>query len=378
MSHVDTALSTLALAHVERAKEALALQQPDDRWMQQTRSYDIARAVRRLISGGRRDGLEREVHDELVARCGREPESGNALLVPYSTLAYHQHQSRALVAGTSNLGGYLIDAPNFSSEAQALLSLLVLGKLGAQAVDAGRGNPALPKITAPATAAWLSTETTQTTETDLSFGQTALTPHTVASYVEASRQLVLQSTPEVSGVFARNLSAVVARAIEKAAFSGSGMSGSPHGIVGMAGVGTQSGTSFSLATALAAVQGTGDALSWDSNPGFVADKATAFTLAQRAKTSGSSFVLWEGQQTLGQVAEYPAAATSGMPASTMIFGNWSHLVIATWGGLEISADPYGQSGSGLFQTGTVGVRAIVTCDIGVVWPSAFCTISGVT
>ena len=375
MSHVDSTLSNLARAHIEGAREALALQQPDDRWTQQTRRYDIARAIRRLTSGGRRDGLEREIHDELVARCGREPEGGNSLYVPFSTLAY---QSRALVAGTSTLGGYLADAPNFSSEAQALLSLLVLGKLGAQAVDAGRGNPALPRVTTPASATWLQAETSATPETDLAFGQLALTPHTVASYVQASRQLVLQSTPEVSGVFARNLSAVVARAVEKAAFSGSGISGSPHGLIGLSGVGTQSGASFSLATALAAAQGTGDALSWDSSPGFAADKSSAFTLAQRAKTSGSSFLLWEGQQTEGTLAEYPACATSGMPASTILFGNWRHLVVASWGGLEISADPYGASGSGLFQSGLVGVRALVTCDIGVVWPAAFCTISAVT
>jgi HK97 family phage major capsid protein len=375
MSHVDSTLSNLARAHLEGAREALALQQPDDRWTQQTRRYDVGRAVRRLTSGGRRDGLEREIHDEIVARCGREPEGGNSLYVPFSTLAY---QSRALVAGTSTLGGYLADAPNFSSEAQALLSLLVLGKLGAQAVDAGRGSPALPRITTPATATWLQAETTATPETDLSFGQLALTPHTVSTFLQASRQLVLQSSPEVSGVFARNLGAVIARAVEKAAFSGSGISGSPHGIIGMSGVGTQSGASLALAGILSAVQSTGDALAWDSNPGFVADKASAFLLAQRAKTSGSSFVLWEGPQTLGQVAEYRAAATSGMPTNTMIFGNFSHLVIASWGGLEISADPYGASGSGLFQSGLVGVRALVTCDIGVVWPAAFCTISAVT
>jgi hypothetical protein len=73
------------------------------------------------------------------------------------------------------------------------------------------------------------------------------------------------------------------RAIEAAAFNGTGNSGQPHGIIGTTSVNTASGVSFSLATAVSAVSATGDALDLASNPGWVCDKATAFLLRQRAE-----------------------------------------------------------------------------------------------
>ena len=78
------------------------------------------------------------------------------------------------------------------------------------------------------------------------------------------------------------------------------------------------------------------------------------------------------------MAGYPSAATSGMASGTAIFGNWRHLVLCDFaGGLEIALNPYGQPGGGQFQAGIVGVRCMASVDVGLVWPAAFTTVTGV-
>ncbi|WP_115081092.1 phage major capsid protein [Synechococcus sp. N32] len=51
---------------------------------------------------------------------------------------------------------------------------------------------------------------------------------------------------------------------------------------------------------------------------------------------------------------------SGTDLSTVIYGNFNDLMIAQWGALEVLVDPYSD-----FATGTVGVRALQSIDIGV-------------
>ena len=68
----------------------------------------------------------------------------------------------------------------------------------------------------------------------------------------------------------------------------------------------------------------------------------------------------------GNMAGCTALTTAALTAGTMIFGDWSQLVIGEWGVLELAVNPFAN-----FQSGIVGVRAIQTCDIGVRQAGAF-------
>jgi HK97 family phage major capsid protein len=68
-----------------------------------------------------------------------------------------------------------------------------------------------------------------------------------------------------------------------------------------------------------------------------------------------------------QAAGFPAMSTNQMPAAAMYFGDWSSLVIAEWGVLEIEVNPYAG-----FQAGIIGIRAMMTIDVGLRYPAAFC------
>lgn len=75
----------------------------------------------------------------------------------------------------------------------------------------------------------------------------------------------------------------------------------------------------------------------------------------------------------GKVAGVRALACSNMPAATMIFGDWSQLVIGEWGRLAVEVNPYQN-----FSAGIVGVRAFYTIDIGVRQAASFTAATSVT
>ena len=57
--------------------------------------------------------------------------------------------------------------------------------------------------------------------------------------------------------------------------------------------------------------------------------------------------------------------------SAIIFGNFANLLIGLWGGgVEIETNPYQN-----FDTGEVGLRALVDLDVAVRNPESFCVMS---
>jgi hypothetical protein len=62
-----------------------------------------------------------------------------------------------------------------------------------------------------------------------------------------------------------------------------------------------------------------------------------------------------------------------MAAASMLFGDWSSVIVAEWGVLELEVNPYAN-----FQAGIIGVRAIYTVDVGIRYPAAFSLATTIT
>ena len=348
--HLDSAAVDVAERSIQRARDALNILEreptPDQRWHALCRQVDPQRMIKTLMRE-QLTGADREASDELDRRFRRT--ESNSGTIPWQTLAHRaqrQMQTRADLASTLSTGGYLIETQNYPTAAGALLSLLILGRLGATGISS-TANLNLPKINASSSPYWLSTETTQITESDQTFGQLAFSPRTVGGYTEMSRLLVLQSSPDAAQTVAMDLTRKIARAIEAAAFNGSGVAGQPKGLLSMSGVNSVSGASFSLSTVASAVSAIGDGLEPDTNPGWAAARSVAITLRQRQEFTNGTRALWEGPATVGTLADYNAAASSGVPSATAIFGAWKFLTLVDFGGgLVVSVNPYGSASAG--------------------------------
>lgn len=335
----------------------------------ETRRYSLLRAIRAAAEGKLREmaPLEHEAHVAVEARLG-PARNEHTVYVPPEVM------TRDLTVGTASAGGYLVATQNLGF-IDSLRNRSITMAAGATRMPGLVGNVTVPRQTAAATAYWLATESTAITESQQTFGQLTLTPKNVGAYTEISRQLLVQASPGADAVVMQDLAQVVALALDAAAVAGTGASGQPTGILNTAGIGGFTGTSLATAALLNAQS---DVLAANGllNPAaaaYVTTPAVAELLMARQRFTSTDTPLWAGSMVNGQVIGVPGYACSNMPAATMIYGDWSQLVIGEWGRLAVEVNPFAN-----FAAGIVGVRAFYTCDIGVRAAASFTAATSIT
>ena len=359
---------------------------------QETQRFSLIKAIRAVADKNwSKAGFELECSRAVATRLNRVPEE-NKFFVPFEVLrravprsAIDAHASsrmygananplarqpieysRADVVGTSTAGGYLVETINLSF-IELLRNRTVSFRLGATVLSGLVGNVNIPKQTGAATAMWLSTETTQITEVEQTFGQLSFSPHTVGGYTEISRLLLLQSSPDIEGIVNADLAAIIGIALDSAVISGSGSSGQPHGIIGLTGVGNPgSMTSLGLAGLLQFQADVGGANVVPVRGGWAAPFNVSKLLRARNEFSNTYSPLWYGSIWDGMMLGYPSMASNQIPSGDLIFGDWAQVVVAEWGVLEVEVNPYAN-----FQAGIIGIRALLTVDVGIRYPAAF-------
>ncbi len=330
--------------------------------------YSIGRAIRMHAERGQLDGIEGEASRELERRIGVKP---NGFLVPSAALRPISTRA-SMVVGTANIGGNLVGTEFRPDDfIEALRARSVIAALGASVLPGLTGNVAIPKQTASATAAWVA-EGSGAAQSNLTFGQLTLSPKQVTANVEYSLKLLRQGLPSIDQLVTDDLTRQIALAIDAAAINGSGAN-TPTGILGTAGIGSVTGTTLGLPgivefqTDVAAANALGGQL------GYLTTPAVAGLLMQRQRFASTDTPLWEGSALDGRVAGYRAITSTQVPAATMLFGDFSQIVIGEWGAMDIVVDPYSSA-----STGQVKVAAHHFVDIGVRQAAAFSAASTIT
>ena len=334
----------------------------------------------------RHAGLELEVSRAVAQRLGRDSEG---LFIPLELLNRSRGQ-RDLVVGTPSAGGYLRPTEHLGeSFIDVLRNASHVMSLGAQELLGLRGDVTVPKKTESSSAYWV-TEGESPDQSDMTLGQVALSPNTVAGFTSYSRKLMLQSSPDIETLIRLDLAAALAVEVDRATINGSGVGAEPLGVLNSAGV------------ASVAIGTNGGALTWDHvldlEQALAASNADAGSLAYLATTqvrrklkgtlkvpsdAGAGFIWAAGSAPgEGSVNGYRALATNNVPSdltkgtgiglSAMIFGNWADVLIGHWGALQIIADPYSLSTSG-----TVRVTAMLDVDIALRRPASFAVVKDV-
>lgn len=314
--------------------------------------------------------FEGECHRAVCAAIGRSDDAEpGRLLLPLEIL------QRDLHVATPGAGGYLVNARENVSFSDALRSLSIVQASGATILAGLQGNSHVPRVSASATAEWLTDELDAPTESQPTLEDVPLLPKTVAAYCEMSRNVARQPSPAVEGVVFRDLAAILGKAIDVAAVNGSGADGQPRGILNTASIPTFPGTTLGLAglieaqTDVANSNGVVDATAL----AYVTTPSVAGVLMQRHRVASTNSPLWQGAVHSGMVEGVQARSTTAMPSATAIYADWSSLLIGQWSVLEISTNPYAG-----FAAGIVGARAFWTIDIGVRHLASFTVASAIT
>ena len=337
----------------------------------EAKRFSIVRAVNALLSNDwAKAGLERDASEAFASRAaaaGIQRQQGNSFFLPVEV------QRRDLTVASATGGGNTVATELRPQDFIELLrNATLLKAMGARTLGGLVGNADITKQTGAGTAYWLATEATAITESNQTVGLLQLRPKVLGAYTELSRLLLQQSTPDADMMVMEDLAKVLGLALDAAGINVGG-SGAPVGILGTASIGAFTGTSLALPALLDAQVDVAGANALTPNCAYLTTPTVASLLAQRQRFTSTDTPLWTGNILEGNVLGFRAFATNQMPAATAIFGDFSQVIFAEWGALEIAANPYAN-----FPAGISGIRAFLTADVGVRIAGAFSAASTIT
>ena len=322
----------------------------------EVKQYSFSKALAAAITGDwSKAGFEKEASRAVEKMLGKD---SRGFYMPHEVLKRDLTTTGTTsnLVSTQHMAGSFIDI---------LRNKLVISKLGGQVLSGLSGNVAIPKQTGSATAYWIL-EGADTTENDLSIGMLNLSPKTVSGATAYTRQMLMQGNPSVESLVMTDLAANIALAIDKAAIDGTGANGQPTGLLNTTGVNAvdcssnAGGLNWANTVAFETAVATANADIGTMN--YIAGAGVAGTLKTTLKASNTAVYLLQN----GEVNGYGFQRTNQVGANTMIFGDFSQIITALWGGLDIMIDPYTKAAS----AGTV-IRAFQSLDVGVRYPQAF-------
>ncbi|TKB63202.1 MAG: phage major capsid protein [Nitrospira sp.] len=333
--------------------------------------WKVAEITKRLhgSSGPNLDGVEGECHKALVKKRG-EPVHQGTIYVPADVL-YHQ---RDLTAANAGSGGYTVGT-SIGSFIEMVKNKSVTAAMGVQRVGNQRESLAWAKQTGGPVITWQANEATQAAESTPTFVQATASPKTAIALHDLSRQSVLNISPAGEQLFRGGLADGVALAGDQAVLVGTGASGQPLGIVNTAGIGSVTGTSMDYADIVEFQTDVsdGNAVLNPSTLGYVTTPTIAALLKSRQRFTGSDSALWKGSVHEGEIEGCRAMSSKQMPTATMLFGDWSTVIVVEWGVLAIEVNPFTD-----FKAGIIGIRAVWSLDVIVTHPGAFSLATSIT
>jgi len=194
-----------------------------------------------------------------------------------------------------------------------------------------------------------------------------MTPKHTGGKTEMSRQLIQQSSPGIEQLVRDDLTFLIAQQIDNAILNGSGLAGEPQGILQNAGI-----QSALMPTTWAEVLELSEKLELANLEGtrFLSAPGVRTTLASTEKVtgSGSGFLA-----DAGMIDGKPYESTNQMPADTLLYGDFSQVMLGIWSEIDILVNPYAEPA---YSRGGIQVRAMATCDVALRHAAAFVKASG--
>lgn len=349
----------------------------DDKLDTELRKFSLIRAIAGQCPDLNVDwGRERELSQELQRRSGR---TAQGVMVPMQVFEQRVNTTTtaANIIPTDYRGEMFIDL---------LRAKLVIGSLGATVLNGLSGNVDIPGQSGSTTAGWVA-ENSALTASDMSFRKVTMAPKHAGAMTELSRNMLLQTSPDLEALVRSDFAAILAEAIDKAAIVGGGVN-EPTGILSTSGIGDvaigPNGGALTWEKVLDLVGVVEDAEVPTEGCAFLTHPHVVKQCRKTLKVSGDAVAgfLMDSRDTLdgfrvARTSLVPNDLTKGTAASKcapLIFGNFSDLLIGYWSAFDLLVNPYETTA---YSKGNVLVRAMLTCDMAVRRPQSFAAIKDV-
>lgn len=294
------------------------------------KDYNLGKAIRAKMNGGTLNGRELEVHQEL-ARNANSNHGG--IFIPGSALA------RAAGAGVtaSKVAKITPDGLDMSSFLDVVLQRSVLGRLNITKYDNLTQPLTLPKMTKNAVDAfgWVD-ENGASSEGDISVESFTMTPKNFSGGVPMSKYS-LQTVPDLERIVVEHIMRGSQIALEKTLFAAAGVNTAkaPKSINDMFSATALKSTSYKYEEILAEIAKMRDAGFYESMTCVMTD-ATKAALMTTLKTAGvPGYIVDEITNTM---CGLPVETTGLVGDNKIYVGDWSNIVLGSWGSVELDMD----------------------------------------
>jgi len=358
----------------EAARKALANQ----RVLTPQEEKDVRRfSISKFLREAQHDnltGLEADMAKEGEAefkRSGINPAANSVYIPSFALRTYYDTNA------TDSGKGDAFKEEMFLSYEGKLRGELLAEKLGVRFINNLVGN--LNIVTGGADASWVA-EDVDASKAYPAYAKTTLSPKRLQILQGITYDLMHQNSHSVDALIMDDMVKAHAAALDAAIFAGSGSSGQPSGVMASAGntveiAGTGGAITYAKLVEMEQAVGEDNGL-LDSSLAYVSNAKVMGKLKTIQQVNGYPYYLLND----GKVNGYPFYLSNALPSnltkstgsnlSAALFGAWSQVICATWGGgLQFIIDPYTAKKAGVLE-----VTAIAYHDVAVRHANAFAKI----
>lgn len=331
------------------------VRQPRDTEDNLYKKFSWSRALR--IASGMADmnGAEKEVHDMAVKEGKETGRFITGFGIPSQMFVGNRtHYTMGAATTAEDLAKDL-----YSPLRESLIPKLMVEKLGARVTTGNVGNIVRVKKGGYLTATWKAEETA-VDELNNTFVKTTYTPEKLGGLTYVTKEMLAVDGYGLENIIKQDLQTGIKIALDATAING-GSTPTPAGIlanssIGSVAMGTNGGvpTRQKLIDLETAIE---TALADLDNLVYLTTPAMKGLLRNLATDTGSGLFVWEGgNKILGYNAyastQVPSTLTKGASSGNchaIIFGDFSKLEIAQFGGLDLTVNPYSYAKEGYIQ-----------------------------
>ena len=333
---------------VMRIKAAEKTPDISTREVRSLQQYSFVKAIQEFMRSGRLTGLENEMAQEAEREMSQFGQTISGFGVPSKVLRIG-HTRADITTGTAPL--VPTDIVGFID---ALYAKLVCVNLGAEVWTGMTANLSVPRVATAASAGW-ATEVANASDAGSDTESVSITPKRLTCYQDVSKLLIAQSPYNVENIMRNLFINAMQVALDNACLEGA--TNGPTGLLATSGIGNVAGGTNGVAPTLANILAIIKEVAVDNADfgklAFATNPKARWKLMSTAIESGHPERVWNLLQP-DMLLGYRAAVSTGVPGdldkgtasgtcSAIIFGNWAEMIIAQFGGLDITVDQYSQA-----------------------------------
>ena len=293
------------------------------------KQFSLINAINAVVNNRNLDETAQEVVNAGIAEMRKAGQSfSGQIILPV--------EERAAIQATVTDHGEEVVAEDKLNILEPLRNRLVLTQAGATYMTGLVGNVSIPTYSGTSVA-WKG-EVAAAEDGAGTFDEVELSPKRLTAYLDISKQFLIQDSASAEQMLKNDIVRALAEKLESTILgSAAGSTTQPAGIFNLITSATGAAATYAGTVAMEKALDENNAT---GNFTYIVSPAVKATLRTAAKDSGSGLFTMENDEING----LPVYCTNS--CAGCVVGNFEDYVIAQWGGIDLTVDPYTQASNG--------------------------------